>query len=251
MISSANTSTGIFTPPIWIPKPLLSILPTAFLIYIANKKGDITHPCLNPIHLPSLLPLISPPPPPNWKLPSFSSYILWINLNILPPYPASFICSQSTSLTTLSYAFLMSRNASLYSLPSLTPAPMISPRMYTTSIALLPSLKANWRSLCTTLASASPQHIPQYFSIHLPHTTLQRNPSIIIQILPVSPLSPAARSPPLHTLGTYSSSLTTLNNCSVRAIIISPPSFRNSFGIPLSPTALRLLACFHNIPNLP
>ena len=121
---------------------------------------------------------------------------------------------------------------------------MISPRMNTASNALLPSLNAIWRSLCTPRASAStPQPVPQNISIQLPHTTLKRNPSIIMQILPVPPFSSSTESPTLHTLGTYSSSLTTLNTCSVRAITISPPSFRNSFGIPSSPTALPLMAC--------
>ena len=80
----------------------------------------------NSLNLPSLIPPIQ-------KLPSFSSCRLWINLNILPPYPASLISSQITSLITLSNAFLISRNANLCSLASLTPTSITSPSIKTAS----------------------------------------------------------------------------------------------------------------------
>ena len=88
-----------------------------------NQEGGKKQPSLNPLLLPILLHWI----PPNRKLPSFSSYSLWINLSTLPPYPTSLIWSQSTSLVTLLYAFIITRTAQLYPFVSLIPTSRISP----------------------------------------------------------------------------------------------------------------------------
>ena len=121
-ISSAKISVRIVTP-ISISQHTLYHSLFGLPDINHNQEGGEMQPSLNPLLLPILLHWI----PPNRKLPSFSSYSLWINLSTLPPYPTSLIWSQSTSLATLLYAFIISRTAQLYPFVSLIPTSRIAP----------------------------------------------------------------------------------------------------------------------------